>query len=210
MKPLEIRPTKMEGYITLIYPEVMLTVPSTFPNDLKFALEGENPGLKELAEEIVEETEKESDGDPDLVMHLIYAFMALKIRLCPPPVQLELFDKETLQEDLPPEMEELNEALKVLRKNTEDTNEMIMDKLIEAPEKYKKEKAEFIRKMAMARSMNPLRTLIWTALVVGLGLYLIFNWGNAHWGLITAEVLLVMCSKIILFDDPKGENLYDS
>ena len=210
MKPLETRPTEVEGYVTLVYPGVVLTVPTHFQIDLKLALEGERPGLKDLAEEIIEETEKEDNSDPELVMHLIYAFMALKLRLDPPPVQLELFDKETLEETLPPELKELAGALQIMQKNTQEVNKMVMDGLIEAPEKYKKEKEELLRKRAMIKSSNPLRTFIWAVLVAGLGIYLILDWENAHWGLIAAEILLVLCYKIILFDDPKGENLNDS
>ena len=205
MKPLEIIPTGVEGYVTLIFPSVTLTVPSNLQNDVKLAMTGKNPGLKELAEELIEESNKEVSPDPELVMHLVYAFMALKLKLYPPPVQLELFDEKDI-ENLPPEMKELNSALGMLKENTEEANRMILDTLIESPEIYKKLKEERLQRMATQKRMSPFRTFVWTVLVAGIGIYLLTNWETAHWGLVTAEALLILLYKQILFDAPQGEN----
>lgn len=205
MKPLEIIPTGVEGYVTLIFPSVTLTVPSNLQNDVKLAMTGKNPGLKELAEELIEESNKEVSPDPELVMHLVYAFMALKLKLYPPPVQLELFDEKVI-ENLPPEMKELNSALGMLKENTEEANRVILDTLIESPEIYKKLKAERLQRLATQKRMSPFRTFVWGLLVSGIGLYLLGNWETAHWGLVTAEALLILLYKQILFDAPQGEN----
>jgi len=206
MKPLEIIPTGVEGYVTLIFPSVTLTVPSNLQNDVKLAMTGKNPGLKDLAEELIEEAHKEINPDPELVMHLVYAFMALKLRLFPPPVQLELFDNKLLEDNLPPEMKEINSALGMLKENTEEANRVILDTLIESPEIYKRLKAERLQKLATQKRMSPFRTFVWGLLVSGIGLYLLNNWETAHWALVISEAFLIIFYKQILFDTPQGEN----
>ena len=125
--------------------------------------------------------------------------MAMKVKLNPPPIQLDLWEDEEFLQDLPPD---ITQALGVIRENTDEMNKMALDSLIEAPAKYKEER----EKRRSLGPMNPLRTLTWTALVVGLGLYLGFNWEEAHWGLVATEGLLFLFYKQILFDDPQGEN----
>ncbi len=198
MTPLETLRAELDGHITLVFPTVILTVPTSFLRDVKLAVDGENLDLKNLAEEIVQETAKDGDADPNLITHLVHAFMALKIKTNPPPVQLDLWPDEEFLRDLPPD---LSKAMDAIRGQAEELNKLTLDKLIEAPAKYKEGRA---RRRTIG-TMNPLRTLTWAALVAGLGIYLGLNWEAAHWGLVATEGLLLLLYKPILFDHPTGE-----
>jgi hypothetical protein len=205
MTPLETLPALIPGHITLVFPTVILTVPFTFINDVKLAAKGEDPELKSIAEEIIEETSKETHADPNLITHLVHAFMAMKMKLNPPPVQLDLFDDEEFIQDLPPEIKNIEGLMDVIRDNADEMNKEALEKLIAAPKEYREEKEKARAIMASLGVFNPLRGLTWLALVTGLGLWLGFNWADAHWGLVAAEVLLLIFYKQILFDHP-GEN----
>jgi hypothetical protein len=198
MTPLETLPAMLPGHITLVFPTVILTVPMSFISDVKSAAMGENLGLKNLAEEIIQETKKDDDADPNLITHLVHAFMAMKMKMNPPPIQLDLWPDEEFLQDLPPD---LNNAMTVIREKAEEFNKLAIDNLIEAPARYKEER----KRRRTIGTMNPFRTFTWVALVAGLGLYLGFNWEAAHWGLVATEGLLLFFYKPILFDHPQGE-----
>ena len=196
MRPDRIEPSVIiPGYVALYFPTIVINVPEHFLNSHTEALTkaDTNEKLKGLAQELEHAV---LGNDPELVQHLVQAFLALRMKLNPPPKQLELFPINETDDDITKALMELKETIR-------EVDDELLDQLIETPEKYK----EFKKKEELVSRVNFTRTFIWIGSLVGIITYMIVQAGDFHWGWWVALAFLVVFNKqIILNDKPQGKD----
>lgn len=196
MEPKEIQPIA-DGYVTLIFENIMVNAPSNFLSDLNRALKGDPEELKGIAQEISDTIEEGSD--PELVHHLVYSFQAQKAKLFPAPKQLELFKKEELPDNNLPEG--IEDLLNDIMQQSEEAQNEILDALISAPEIYKEEKARFLKAQEIISRINPVRAFLWASGLLGCSTWILYHWGNNHWSLWAIFVFLLICYRPLVLND---------